>query len=118
MNALLRTNPMPTAVTVSSLPVTVGVLAAAKKAGLRIPQDLSIVAFHDAAIASYLDPPVTTIQMPLYELGRLAVDRLLHMMGGGELPMETVVPIPPRLMQRESTAAPATKQSPRKSRRP
>jgi LacI family transcriptional regulator len=117
MDTLLRTNPMPTAVTVSSLLATVGALAGAKKAGLRIPQDLSIVAFHDGVIASYLDPPVTTIQMPLYELGRLAVDRLLYMMAGGELPLETVVPIPPRLIQRESTAAPANNQPRRKTRR-
>jgi LacI family transcriptional regulator len=107
ISALLRTEPLPTAMTVSSLVATIGALAAAKRAGLKLPEQLSIVAFHDAVIASYLDPPVTTIQMPLNALGRLAVDRLLYMMSGGELPERTVVPVPPRLIERASTAPPA-----------
>lgn len=109
--ALLRTNPLPTAVTVSSLSATIGALAAAKEAGLKVPQELSIIAFHDAVIASYLDPSVTTIQMPLQELGRLAVEGLLFMMAGGTLPQETVVPISPRLIERGSTAPPKRKSS-------
>jgi LacI family transcriptional regulator len=111
MLALLRTDPMPTAVTVSSLMATIGVLATARKAGLEIPRDLSIIAFHDAAIARYLDPPVTTIHMPLYELGRLAVEQLLHAITGGELPLETVVPMSARIIERDSTAPPTEKHS-------
>jgi LacI family transcriptional regulator len=111
MMALLETDPLPTAVTVASLPMTVGALAAAKKAGLKVPQELSLVAFHDAVIAGYLDPPVTTIQMPLQELGRLAVESLMLVMAGTVLPLETVVPLPPRLIERASTAAPGQKSS-------
>lgn len=109
MLALLHTDPLPTAITVSSLSATIGALAAAKKARLKVPQELSFIAFHDAVIAGYLDPPVTTIQMPLQELGRLAVESLLLLMSGGELPQETIVPLSPRLVERASTAPPAQK---------
>ncbi len=106
MTALLHTNPIPTAVAASSLMATIGALATIKNAGLKVPQELSIAAFHDAVIANYLDPPVTTVQMPLHELGQLAVDRLLYKMAGGELPAETIVSIAPQLIQRTSTAPP------------
>lgn len=106
MLALLHAEPRPTAVTISSLMATIGALATARKAGLEVPDDLSIIAFHDAAIAQYLDPPVTTIQMPLYELGRLAVEQLLFAITGGELPSETVVPMSAHIVERASTAPP------------
>ncbi len=108
MNRLLQTDSLPTAITVSSLSATIGALASARKAGLRVPDDLSFVAFHDAIIAGYLDPPITTVQMPLRELGHLAVERLLYLMRGGELPVETVIQTPPELIQRASTAPPRT----------
>jgi DNA-binding LacI/PurR family transcriptional regulator len=88
---------------------TIGALATARKAGLEVPRDLSIIAFHDAAIARYLDPPVTTIQMPLYELGRLAVEQMLYAITGGELPPETVVPLSAHIIERASTAPPIPK---------
>ena len=111
MNAMLNTDPRPTAVTISSLVATIGALAAARNAGVRMPHDLSIISFHDAAIATYLDPAVTTIQMPLYELGRLAVEQMLQAIAGGELPAETFVPTAPQIIERASTAPPATHRS-------
>jgi len=111
MLALLRTDPRPTAVAVSSLSATIGALATAKKVGLKVPQELSLIAFHDALIAGYLDPPITTVKMPLQALGRVAVENLLSMMAGGALPKETVLSIPPQLIERESAAPPARKSS-------
>lgn len=52
---LLERRPHPTAVVVSN------VLAAFRQAGLRIPQDISVVGFHDVTLAAYLDPPLTTL---------------------------------------------------------
>jgi LacI family transcriptional regulator len=106
MRRLLEVEPLPTAIAASSLSATIGALSVAKQAGLHIPDDLSFAAFHDATIAAYMDPPLTTVRMPLHELGELAVDRLLHLMGGGELPAETLVSTPPQLIQRQSTAPP------------
>ncbi len=79
-------------------------MAAATRLGLAVPGDLSIVAFHDAPFASYLIPPLTTVRMPLIEMGRQAVDNLLALLGGGTVD-DVMVATPPELVVRASTAA-------------
>jgi LacI family transcriptional regulator len=106
MQRLLQASPLPTALTVSSNAAAIGALAAAKNRGLAVPADLSLIAFHDSPIAAYLDPPLTTIQMPLRELGELAVDQLLKLMAGEPVPTTTVVGKPIQLIERGSTAPP------------
>jgi LacI family transcriptional regulator len=54
-----------------------GAYQAVQEAGLRIPDDLSIVSFDDHQLAGWLHPGLTTFALPHYELGRLAVQRLL-----------------------------------------
>ena len=111
MEALLQVNPIPTAVVISSLSAAIGALKAAKQAGLHIPEDLSLVAFHDAVIARYVDPPLTTIRMPLRELGRAAVRSLLELMRGNPLPSRTIISTPPEIITRGSTAPPSRQSS-------
>ena len=65
------------------------------------PDDLSVVGFHDAPFTSYLDPPLTTVRMPLVEMGRQAVDHLLALLNG-ELVEDTMVGTPPELVVRAS----------------
>jgi LacI family transcriptional regulator len=92
----------PTALTVWSLAAAVGALAAAKQLGVSVPGELSIVAFHDAPLASYLDPPLTTVRMPLAELAERSVEQLLQLIAGrpvGSLVIDT----PPVLVERSST---------------
>jgi LacI family transcriptional regulator len=106
MQRLLALSPRPTAVSVSSLSAAIGALAAVRDAGLRVPHDISVVGFHDATIAEYVDPPLTTIHMPLAELGALAVQCLIRLIGGASLPETTKVTSPPELVRRRSTAPP------------
>ena len=70
----------------------------ARRGGLRVPDDLSIIAFHDSPIAGYLDPPLTTVQMPLRELGERAVDQLLRLLKGDVVPEETIIDTLPRVI--------------------
>ena len=109
MEALLETDDLPTAIVASSLSAAIGALKVAKETGLSIPDDLSFVAFHDAVIAQYLDPPMTTIRMPLRELGRAAVRNLLDLMAGKPLPEQVVISTPPEIITRGSTAPPSRK---------
>ena len=102
-NRLLRLRPRPTALFVANVRAAIGAMAAVRRAGLRIPDDVSIVGFHDAPFAGFLDPPLTTVRMPLHEMGRQAVDSLLSLLGGAEVE-DSMVATPPELIVRDSTA--------------
>lgn len=106
MRELLARDPRPTAVFVSNINQLVGALSGARALGLRIPADVSVVAYDDDPVAEFLDPPVTTIRMPLFELGVRGVDALLDQLEGGA-PRDIVVQTPPELVPRSSVAAPA-----------
>jgi LacI family transcriptional regulator, galactose operon repressor len=101
---LLRLEPRPTALLVANVRAAIGVLAAARRLGLGVPEDVSIVCFHDAPFASYLDPPLTTVRLPLGEMGRQAVDNLLALLAGRHVE-DTMVATPPELVVRASSAA-------------
>lgn len=106
MELLLDQRRRPTAIAVWSLGAAIGAMAAARRHGLKLPDDLSLVAFHDAPLAAYLDPPVTTVRMALGRMGSEAVDLLLEMISG-EPVRSVIIDAPPRLVVRDSTAPPA-----------
>lgn len=71
--------------------MALGVYRAAFEAGLRIPDDLSVVGFDDLAFAAYLTPPLSTLRQPAYELGRRAAAAVLDLLGG-KTPVSAVLP--------------------------
>jgi LacI family transcriptional regulator len=103
---LLALQPRPTALFAANIRIAIGTLAAIHRLGLRVPEDVSIVGFDDLPLAAYLHPPLTTVRMPLFELGSQAVDSLLSEIGGRRAE-DVTVSIPPELVVRASTAAPA-----------
>jgi LacI family transcriptional regulator len=103
---LLRLEPRPTALFIGNVRAAIGAMAAARRLGLRIPDDVSVVGFHDAPFAGYLDPPLTTVRLPLVEMGRQAVDHLLALLNGDPVE-DSLVGTPPELVVRASAAAPA-----------
>lgn len=108
MRTLLSVRPRPTAVVVGNVLAAIGALTAAREAGLRVPEDLSVTAFHDVLYAAHLAPTLTTVAMPLRELGAASVALLMERLAGKE-PRQVVLRDPaPRLIPRESTAPPPT----------
>lgn len=101
---LLTLSNAPTAVFASNINLAIGAVAGARDAGAKIPGDLSLVGYDDDPIAEYLEVALTTVRMPLKELGRAGIDALLKEIGGEESD-SVVVPTPPKLMVRDSTAA-------------
>jgi LacI family transcriptional regulator len=102
---LLLASERPTALFVANIRAAIGTLAASRRLGLAVPRDLSLVGFHDAPVAMYLDPELTTVKMPLREMGSAAVESLLALLDGRRV--ENVrVAAPPELLVRASTAAP------------
>src|SRR4029079_18630583 len=95
----------PAAVVVWSLAAAVGALAAAKRRGLDVPGELSLVGFHDVPLAEYLDRPLRTVRMPLAEMAERGVEMLLQMIEGGRVRSQVVQTLP-ELVLRSSTAPP------------
>ncbi|GAB3895689.1 hypothetical protein GCM10029964_075970 [Kibdelosporangium lantanae] len=105
MLELLSLNPRPTAVLVANVAAAVGALAAARRAGVCVPGDVSVATIHDLPLADGLVPALTTVRMPLAQLGRLAMHALVdHDVADGR----TVVREATELVVRESTAPPAS----------
>jgi LacI family transcriptional regulator len=80
-----------------------GVLQAARRAGLQVPADLTVVGFDDFQIAQAVWPPLTTIHIPTREVGRIAAEKLISAAVREKRdPNDTI----PYLVVRESSAAP------------
>jgi LacI family transcriptional regulator len=90
----------PTAVFVASDLVAFGALAAIRELGLSIPQDVAVVGFDDVRLARYINPPLTTVRLPAYELGASAADMLVKIIKGEEY--EERLLLPTELVIRES----------------
>jgi DNA-binding LacI/PurR family transcriptional regulator len=105
MDRLLRARKMPTAVMCSNDMTAIGVLHKLYRAGLRVPDDLSVIGFDDIHIAQVTIPPLTTIQMSCFELAQAAVTALrAHVEEGGE--PKRSYKIGTRLVVRGSTGFP------------
>ena len=104
MAELLRRGPID-AVFVASDVVAFGAIAAIREAGLRVPDDISVVGFDDIALAAFFDPPLTTVRLPAYDLGVAVGTALLDRVAGRPVPDRTLLPT--ELIVRSSTA-PAT----------
>ena len=78
-----------------------GAALALHRRGIRVPDDVSLVGFDDTNPARYMIPPLTTVRVPLFEMGRQAMRGLLDLIEDREARID--VP-PPELIVRESTA--------------
>jgi DNA-binding LacI/PurR family transcriptional regulator len=94
----------PTAIYSVSLPTALGVLAAIRAAGVRVPDDMSVVTMDDHVLLDHLDPPLTAVRMPMAQMGVLATEMLLDAVGGRPI-QHTVVPDQPMLVRRRSAGA-------------
>ena len=106
MTALLRGGKPPTAVVCSNDWTAIGALHAIDAAGLRVPEDISLVGFDDIPLASYTHPPLTSVRMSAGDVGSTAFDALFRLIGG-DRPEGGLYQVPTRLVIRQSTAKPA-----------
>lgn len=104
---LLALKPRPTAIFAGNDEMAVGVYMAARNLGLEIPRDLSVIGFDDSPVASRLWPLLTSVHLPIHEMGRLAAQKLIcrwaDKSGAAEEDKTEVIP---SLIVRESTAKP------------
>jgi len=105
--AMLAAPEPPTGIVCYNDLTAVGALRAVRRAGLRVPDDVSLVGFDDIEMAAWTDPPLTTVRQPTEAMGRWAVERLADALPGGR-PAPERVTLRPVLVVRESTAPPPT----------
>lgn len=103
MQTILRLPQVPTAVFVCNDLMCIGALSAAHQAGVRVPQDISLIGFDDIELAGFASPPLTTIAQPKHRIGIAAVDMVLERIQGGRVEARQVI-LQPELMVRNSTA--------------
>ncbi|MGC7094625.1 LacI family DNA-binding transcriptional regulator [Amycolatopsis lurida] len=106
LTELLKLADRPTAVFAGSDLQAFGVYEAARAAGLRIPEDISVIGFDDLPVAGWVGPPLTTIRQPLQEMAA-AGTRLLLALARGEEAEHRRVELATSLVVRQSTAPPA-----------
>jgi len=99
MEAGLRQDPALTAIVCSNDVVAVGALQAVKLAGRKVPGEVAVIGFDDFDFAQYVDPPLTTVALPGYEMGRRAAELLLEHFPNGRF-AETDVLFPTTLIPR------------------
>lgn len=103
---LLSLEHPPTAVFAGNDEMAVGVYQAVRRAGLMVPEDLSIVGFDDAPTASRIWPTLTTVRLPIRHLGKIAVQLLVSQRDPTALAPPAATSVMPSLVVRGSTAGP------------
>lgn len=102
---LLTSGERPTAVFTGNDEMAVGVYRAAHDLGLSIPDDLSVVGYDDSPIAQQVWPALTSVKLPIRDMGRVATERVLHQGLADAKPLE-LAEFTPALVARGSSAPP------------
>lgn len=106
MQQLLSLPKLPTAVFAISDRAAMGAMDAIREAGLRSPEDISLIGFDDEVISEHSSPPLTTIHYDGEAMGRLAMRRLVELIKGNAAPSVRIL-VSTKLMRRNTTAEPA-----------
>ncbi|MGH9432783.1 MAG: LacI family DNA-binding transcriptional regulator [Terriglobia bacterium] len=82
----------------------IGAIRALREAGLRVPEDVSVVGFDDIQSAAYQNPALTTVRQPLWRMGKMAAETVLKRTANGiDAPYPKTLVVEPELVVREST---------------
>ena len=103
MKEAIEQGNLPEAFFIASDSMAIGALRALHEAGIRVPDDVSLVSFNDIEMAQFTSPPLTTVKIPTKEMGRLGVKMMIDRLNGREMPIKIMVPT--TLVVRESCGA-------------
>ena len=103
---ILSSHGRPTAVLAQNDLMAIGVLQACRERGLRVPEDLSLAGYDGTLLAEVVQPRLTTVEQPVRDIGRLAVE-LLHQLRTSRIKSPRKLVLQPTLRLGESTAPPA-----------
>lgn len=103
MRRMLACRPRPTGVFSANDRMGIGAMRAMREAGLRVPEDISLVGLDDIEVAAYQSPPLTTVRQPFANMAVRAVELLIALLED-RAPEKPDIVIPPQLIVRQSTA--------------
>ena len=104
MEGLLALPVPPTAVFASSDEIAVGAIRAIRAAGLKVPEDISVMGYEDQRLSRIYDPQITTVHVPTFDLGYQAMVKLRQILA--REPFDHDALLPTHVVQRATTAAP------------
>jgi LacI family repressor for deo operon, udp, cdd, tsx, nupC, and nupG len=107
---LLALRPRPTAIFAASDEMAIGTIRAARRSGLRVPEDLSVIGIDDHEMAELFE--LTTVSQPAHEQGRLAARLLLDAIQADGSPEPQTITVPTALVVRGTTAPPEGQPTP------
>lgn len=99
---LAQHDQQPTAIFAHNDLMAFGALEALAEHGVSCPEDIAMVGYNDTPMTAFTNPPITTVRLPGYELGRMAADTAVVLIENGPQP-ETSLSLPPILVPRQST---------------
>ena len=91
-----------TGIVCASDPMALGAIRAARRAGKRVPADVSVIGFDDSALMNCTDPPLTTVRQPIEPMGRMVIELLVGQINGSAVPQDELL-FEPELVVRGST---------------
>lgn len=94
-----------TAIVCASDPMALGAIRAVRRAGLRVPDDVSVIGFDDSALMNCTDPPLTTVRQPIESMGRMIIELLMRQMTSDNAHGDELM-FAPELVARASTSRP------------
>ncbi|NCF68042.1 MAG: substrate-binding domain-containing protein [Chloroflexi bacterium] len=103
---ILSAVPRPTAIFAANNFIAIGALRALRDAGLKVPEDMSLVSFDDIPEVISLDPFLTTVTQPTYEMGYKATEMLLARLTSGGLQEYQSILLPTEIIVRRSSSHP------------
>jgi LacI family transcriptional regulator len=108
---VLDTSPRPTALFAGNNFIAIGALRALRDAGLRVPEDVSVVAFDDLMADLAVEPFLTVVDQPSYEMGQQAAELLLARLSGSAANGYQEIVLPTKLTVRRSSGRPMVTQA-------
>ncbi|MGD7044556.1 LacI family DNA-binding transcriptional regulator [Jeotgalibacillus proteolyticus] len=99
---LLQQSELPTGLFVSNDQMAIGVLEAFGDAGVKVPEQISLIGFDDIELARYIRPSLTTVKQPKYEMGATAAHKIIQHIEGS--PLKEHTQLTTEVIQRQSTA--------------
>jgi len=109
---LLDLNPRPTAIFAANDSMAIGALSLLRECDVQVPSEIAIAGFDDIPLARYMDPPLSSVRVPICELGARAIEILVHGIAHKNDHVRQRVRVSTELMIRRSCCAPPTERAP------
>jgi LacI family transcriptional regulator, repressor for deo operon, udp, cdd, tsx, nupC, and nupG len=103
--SFLRTKKRLTGIFAACDESAIGFIKTVRSAGIRVPEDVSVIGFDGIEFADYTEPTLTTFKQPLHEIGRIGAATLLKMIQGEKGPKDRDVRLPLQLLERGTTGS-------------